>query len=107
MSLVLIFFSTCIFEIACWHGYQNLSGYQEETSLYSIDGKICSMAYKDADVVIPINDNNPHKLWPNLTREQDLKNGKSLFGFHAAIKTIWNHQHPTDCSRAKFMITRC
>eukprot|EP01041_Mallomonas_annulata_P006284 gene6284-12725_t len=44
-------------------------------------------------------------LWPNLQNKKDFSSGETLYGFRESIQIIWNHQHPPDCSKAKFMIS--
>lgn len=87
-----------------WHGYNNGSSivsYRDSTHK-----KHCLQRHKFAEVPVMIDENHPFRLWPNLVRNQDLKFGKVLFGFHAATEIIWKHQHPPDCKNAKFMISR-
>ena len=38
--------------------------------------------------------------------EYDKKNGETLYGSREALKTIYNHQHPQDCSKVQYMISK-
>jgi hypothetical protein len=47
-----------------------------------------------------------YKLWPGLIKpEHVLTPDSTLFGFGEALDIIWKHQHPEDCSTAKFFIS--
>lgn len=60
------------------------------------------------DATRPYDDDFIHnlKLWPNLMSEYDKKNGETLYGSREALKTIYNHQHPQDCSKVQYMISK-
>lgn len=45
-----------------------------------------------------------YKIWPNLVSKKDLESGETMVGFREGFEAIWDHQHPKDCSKAKFAI---
>ena len=53
-----------------------------------------------------IDKDNKYHLWPGLMSEEDLASGSILYGFNEAFETIWKHQNPADCSKAKYLISR-
>ena len=46
-----------------------------------------------------------YKLWPSLISKFDLIHGETMFGLEEAIEAVYKHQHPADCSTAKFLIS--
>lgn len=54
----------------------------------------------------PLSEDEIHKwkLWPGLMTAFDAEHGETMYGFRPAMQAIWNHQHPQDCSKAKFLI---
>lgn len=47
-----------------------------------------------------------YRLWPNLvSKKQTITADSVLFGTGEALDEIWRHQHPKDCSKAKFLLT--
>jgi hypothetical protein len=46
-----------------------------------------------------------YKLWPDLISKFDLIHGETMFGLEEAIEAVYKHQHPADCSKAKFLIS--
>jgi len=46
-----------------------------------------------------------YKLWPGLISKFDLIHGETMFGLEEAIEAVYKHQHPADCSKAKFLIS--
>lgn len=48
---------------------------------------------------------NKYKLWSDVISQFDMKHGQTMFGLEEAIETIYKHQHPPDCSKAKFLIS--
>eukprot|EP01038_Epipyxis_sp_PR26KG_P011759 gene11759-15735_t len=44
------------------------------------------------------------KLWPSLFNKFDEDNGETVAGYTEVMRTIWENQHPKDCSKAKFLI---
>jgi len=49
---------------------------------------------------------NKYKLWPDLISKFDFLHGETLYGLEEAIEAIYKHQHPSDCSKAKFLTNR-
>lgn len=49
---------------------------------------------------------NEYKLWPDLISKFDYLHGETLYGLEEAIEAIYKHQHPSDCSKAKFLTNR-
>lgn len=46
-----------------------------------------------------------YKMWPNLTNyKRNLDKNSTIYGMEYAFGAIWKHQHPADCSKAKFLI---
>ena len=45
-----------------------------------------------------------YKLWPVYNRRDRTENS-ILFGTELALEKIWEHQHPKDCSKVKFLIS--
>ncbi len=45
------------------------------------------------------------KLWPEVVSQRDKIDGETLYGFKTGMEEIWINQHPTDCSKAKFLIS--
>ena len=45
------------------------------------------------------------RLWPDIISAHDKANGKVAYKFYEAMDIIYKHQHPRDCSKAKFLIT--
>jgi len=82
---------------AKWHAYdRNVTGkgHREFCNLYNVDNN-----------ERVIQRNNPMRLWPNLFTKDDIMDENVIYGFNTAIREVWTHQHPLDCSRAKFMIS--
>ena len=48
---------------------------------------------------------NKFKLWPDLISKFDFMHGETMFGLEEALEIIYKHQHPPDCSKAKFLIS--
>lgn len=48
------------------------------------------------------------KLWPGALASSSftptINPNATVYGFGRAMKTIWQHQHPKDCSNAKFLL---
>eukprot|EP00607_Mallomonas_marina_P003011 CAMPEP_0182435834 /NCGR_PEP_ID=MMETSP1167-20130531/77916_1 /TAXON_ID=2988 /ORGANISM="Mallomonas Sp, Strain CCMP3275" /LENGTH=128 /DNA_ID=CAMNT_0024627299 /DNA_START=196 /DNA_END=579 /DNA_ORIENTATION=+ len=44
------------------------------------------------------------RLW-DLRHVNESDYRETLYGFSAAMKAVWDHQHPADCSKAKFLIS--
>lgn len=46
-----------------------------------------------------------YKMWPNLSNyKSNLHKNSTIYGMTYAFKEIWQHQHPVDCSKSKFLI---
>ena len=45
-----------------------------------------------------------YKLWQDILTPLDLKKGETVYGLRDAIELIYRHQHPADCSTAKFIL---
>ena len=45
------------------------------------------------------------RLWPDLISAHDRAGGEVAYKFYEAMDVIYRHQHPSDCSNAKFLIT--
>ena len=45
------------------------------------------------------------KLWPDVISKFDFMHGETMFGLEEALEIIYKHQHPADCSKAKFLIS--
>jgi hypothetical protein len=55
--------------------------------------------------VQPIERDNFYGLWPGLANSLQLRDGEELYGYREAIDRIYRHQHPADCSKAKFLVS--
>lgn len=89
---------SCFWNIYGWHAYNK--------SYFLASNNLDCGPYAEATRPLRINDNiNPYKLWPGLSDEQDFLRGETLYGFRETMEMIWAHQHPADCSKAKFMIS--
>ena len=47
-----------------------------------------------------------YKLWPDRTSRFDFMDGETTYGLEETIEAIYKHQHPSDCSKAKYLINR-
>jgi len=47
-----------------------------------------------------------YNLWPDLISRFDFMHGETTYGLEEAIEAIYKHQHPSDCSKAKYLINR-
>lgn len=67
----------------------------------------CTKYYNSTDYLKPklIEPGNAFGLWPGLIRARDVDDGETLFGFYDAISILYKHQHPENCSTAKFLIS--
>ena len=54
---------------------------------------------------LTIEDINRWRLWPGLFSDADMKSGETLSGFKEAMAVLWKHQHPEDCTQAKYLIS--
>lgn len=81
---------------ASWHIYDE----------HELPAKCKDMKFSSRNLSqILLSNENKWKLWPGLLSVFDSMTGETLFGFDEAMETIWRHQHPSDCSKAKFLIS--
>lgn len=52
-----------------------------------------------------IDRHSSYSLWPGLISPHSLKYGQSLLGMEPALRKVWYHQHPSDCTRVKYLIS--
>ena len=81
-----------------WHAYDAFKTYEPQCikteEEFKRQTKPVSQANKDK-----------WKLWPDVISQQDLTEGETLYGFEEAMEAIWKHQHPANCSDAKYLIS--
>jgi hypothetical protein len=46
-----------------------------------------------------------YKLWPGHLQDREVTSDNILYGIDIAMQTIWDHQHPINCSNSKFLIS--
>jgi len=89
--------------------YQRASGYYhayEQSKETNKSSAVCELLA--ASKSISSSEIDAFGLWKGLHQNCNLKSGdcETLFGFKKAISIVFQHQNPSDCSAAKFMITQ-
>eukprot|EP01038_Epipyxis_sp_PR26KG_P012973 gene12973-17397_t len=93
-TFLLVIISIIICSDAEWFAYDNDKKVSGNCSI--IQGNTGPITKKEID---------DFKLWPDLFTNHDAEKGETMFGFREAISKVWHHQHPADCSKAKFLVT--
>ena len=78
-----------------------------DPNIHHLSDKRCDHYYDDHNTMNFSTIIQQYKLWSGFVgqeRMDSLKPNDTLFGLKHALDTIWKHQHPADCSSAKFLI---
>ena len=79
-----------------WHGY--------DPNKLNITKENCSSFH---DVTRPLTSDEIYdwKLWPGLMNPFDVEHGETIYGMREALKAIFEHQFPKNCSNVKFLVS--
>jgi hypothetical protein len=98
--------------LSLWSPLTHANGPKRQFHAYSFDSnrthpssgcKKYITAHEETDIQEMV---SKYRLWPNvISKKQKITSDSVLFGIGEALDEIWRHQHPEDCSKAKFLIT--
>ena len=98
MIKALILASSLVSALALWHPYDAHKSYEPQC-------KNTEANFKEKTRPVSLANKDKWKLWPDLVSQKDQIEGETMYGFEDAMEAIWKHQHPEDCSKAKFLIS--